>query len=116
MIEIGRGLRVTSLIFLLVFTTAVSGCTNVREVETFTSVEEVSRYFIDENEAIKVVAGSREVAGFRRSTPAPCLIQVEKYPTAGEPFYVIRVAEDLGDRLVMYDQYTVDAYSGDIID
>jgi len=109
-------LRVTSLIFLLVFTTAVSGCTNVREVETFTSVEEVSRYFIDENEAIKVVAGSREVAGFRRSTPAPCLIQVEKYPTAGEPFYVIRVAEDLGDRLVMYDQYTVDAYSGDIID
>lgn len=116
MIEIGRGLQAIGLILLLVFTSAVAGCTNVREVETMSSAEEASRRFIDEDVALRVVASTPEVTGFRRSTPAPCLIQVERYPTAGEPFYVVSVAEDLGDRLVMYRQYTVDAYSGDIIE
>lgn len=114
--EMGRGLRVIGLVLLLVFTSAVAGCTNVREVETMSSIEEVSRHFIDENEALQVVASIPEVTDFRRSTAAPCLIEVEKYPTAKEPFYIIRVAEDLKERLVMYNQYTVDAYSGDIID
>lgn len=114
--EMRPGLRVIGLIFFLVFASAVSGCTNVREVETMSPVEEVSRHFVDEDEAIQAVASIPEVTDFRRSTAAPCLVEVEKCPTAKEPFYIIRVAEDLGDRLVMYNQYTVDAYSGDIID
>ncbi|MGE5543866.1 MAG: hypothetical protein ACM3UW_02745 [Bacillota bacterium] len=114
--EIGPGLKVIGCLSLLILLAVISGCTNVREVETLNHLEEPLNQFIGEGEAIQAVANTREVIQFRRSTAAPCLIQVEQHPTAKEPVYIIRVVEDQHDHLVLYDRYSVDAYSGNIID
>ena len=116
MIEIDSCLRVIGLLSLLVFILVFPGCTNVREVETLNHLEEPLSRFIEEEEAIQAVANIGEVTSFRRSTAAPCLIQVERHPSVKDPVYIIRVVEDQHDHLVMYGQYSVDAYSGNIID
>lgn len=103
-----------SLLFLIL---VLPGCTNIREVETLTYAEEslTQTGFIGEEQALKTVASTHEVTAFRRSTATSCLIQVEQYPTAKNPIYIVRVAEDQHDHLVVYDQFSVDAYTGRII-
>lgn len=116
MIEIDHSLRVLGLLSLLVCISVFPGCTNVPEAETMSHLEEPLTSFIGEEEAIQAVADTREVTSFRKSTATPCLIQVEQHPSVKDPVYIIRVVEDQHDHLVLYDQFSVDAYNGNIID
>jgi hypothetical protein len=116
MIKIGRRIRIIAFLSLWVFITIFPGCTNVREVETLSRVEEPLTSFIGEKEAIKAVARIPDVTSFRRFTATPCLIQVEQHPTVKDPVYIIRVVEDQHDHLVLYGLYMVDAYNGQVME
>jgi hypothetical protein len=108
--------RVLVLYILLLFS-LLPGCTNIREVETLDPVDQPWGQvdFISEEMAVKAVAATSEVAIFRKSTAASCLVKVEDYPTTANPVYLVTVAEDQQDHLVIYGQYRVDAYNGEII-
>ncbi len=117
MIDIHPIFRMTVLIYFCVLISVLPGCTNIREVETITYTEEpiMQVNFISEEQVVKAVASTREVMMFRRLTATPCLIQVEHYPTVEDPVYLVGVAEDQHDHLVIYNHYKVDAYSGRIV-
>jgi hypothetical protein len=119
-VETGRMIKIYPIwriIALLIFLIPLlPGCTNIREVETLAHDEQaiVQTGFINEQQAIKSVTSTSEVIVFRKSIVTPCIVQVEQYPSITSPVYIVKVAEDQDDHLVVYSHYTIDAYSGRI--
>lgn len=72
------------------------------------------RGFVSEDQALEAVCRSGDVVRWLTRIKSTPRFMVEERPTKDSPYYVIRVAEDMGDRLVTYDFVTVDAYSGKI--
>lgn len=72
------------------------------------------RGYVSEDQALEVVCRSGDVARWLTRIKSTPRFMVEERPTKDSPYYVIRVAEDMGDHLVTFDFFTVDAYSGKI--